>query len=76
MIILDCFKAFPTNSISTWAQLVEPFIIEFNEVGDPFSLLYQLTSIKKKEKEKISNFNIHFKNSWERVPISVRPLDS
>lgn len=47
--VFDWYKRLANRSITSWAQLVEPFILEFNEVGDPFSLLTQFTSIKRYE---------------------------
>jgi len=47
--VLDWYRGLTDGSITSWAQLLEPFILEFNEVGDPFSLLTQFTSIKRFE---------------------------
>ena len=70
---MDWYRGLPNGSITTWAQLVEPFILEFNELGDPFSLLTQFTSIKRYEQENILDFNIRFQKAWMRVPMPVRP---
>jgi len=45
--ILDWYITLPTNSISTWAQLVEPLILKFNNVGNPYSLLSQFNVIQR-----------------------------
>jgi len=37
--VLDWYRGIANGSITSWAQLAKPFILEFNEVGDPFSLL-------------------------------------
>ena len=58
--VLDQYRGFPNGSITSWAQLVEPFILEFNELEGPFSLLTQFTSIKRYEQENIPNCNIKF----------------
>ena len=58
--VIDWYRGLSNRSVTFWAQLVEPFILEFNEVGDPFSLLTQFTSIKRYEQENISNLNIRF----------------
>jgi len=51
-------------------------VTQFNEVGDPFSLLTQFTSVKRYEQESILDFNIRFQKYWKRVPMSVRSQQS
>lgn len=37
--VLEWYRGFANGSITSQVQLAKPFILEFNEVGDPFSLL-------------------------------------
>jgi len=74
--VLEWYRGLTDGSVTSWAQLAEPFILEFNEVEDSFSLLTQFTSIKRFEQESILDFNIRFQKSWKRVPVSVRPQQS
>lgn len=71
--VLDWYWSLGNSNINTWVQLPEPFIKEFNEVGDLVALLTQFTSIQRQVKEDIANFNFRFGKTWERFPLEVSP---
>lgn len=70
------YRSLPNASITSWDDLVEVFINEFDEVYDPISFLMQFTSIKKNNQEYITKFNNHSNKSWARVSFYLRPKDS
>jgi len=71
--VLEWYRGLPTNSITNWETLAEPFILEFNEESDPYSSLMQFTMIKREENESVINFNIRFQREWKRIPQAKKP---
>lgn len=61
--------------ITTWVDLVEAFVNEFDDV-DRMSLLTQFISINMNNKDNVIEFNIHFRKSWMRIFVYVRTQDS
>lgn len=64
------------NSISTWAQLAKLLILEFNEVGDPYSLLSQFIVIQHDPMKNIYHFNLRFTKYWARLSLNMSPHTS
>lgn len=70
---LDWLKTLPVDSIDTWDLLGERLSKLFEDKFDNLSLVEQLTTIKRAPQEEMSDFNLHFQKTWNKIPIMVRP---
>ncbi|KAH9296981.1 hypothetical protein KI387_028663, partial [Taxus chinensis] len=69
------FRSLTTGSIQNWNQLCTALCDQFGEKGDNLSLLEQVTMIKRAPNEQLTNFNLRFQRTWDRIPTTVKPTN-
>jgi hypothetical protein len=70
---LQWFRGLNVGSIATWDDLGEALSKYFEDKSDYLSLVEQLTTIKRAPQEQMTDFNMRFQKTWDRIPIQVRP---
>jgi len=71
--ILQWFRCLTLASIHDWDELGQALYRKFGERANNFSLLEQLTTIKRAPNEMIVDFNFRFQRMWERILALLRP---
>ncbi|KAH9304262.1 hypothetical protein KI387_008666, partial [Taxus chinensis] len=69
------FRSLEAGSIQNWNQLCTALHNQFGEKGDNLSLLEQLTTIKRALNEQLTDFNLIFQQTWDRIPTVVKPTN-
>lgn len=70
---LEWFRSLLVGSIRTWDELGDEFTRFFEEKYDHLSLVEKLTTIKRAPQEQMTDFNIRFQKTWNKIPATVRP---
>ena len=73
---LQWYKSLPHNSITSWDELGGKSCKHFEDKSDLFSLLEQLTTIKRAPHECMTIFNYRFQRTWDRILVAMRPTPS
>lgn len=70
---LQWFRGLTVGLVATWDDLGEKLYNQFKDKSDHLSLVEQLKTIKRAPQEQISNFNIRFQRTWDKVPVTIEP---
>ena len=70
---LQWYKILPHNPIKSWDELGGKSCKHVKDNSDPFSLLEQLTTLKRALHECMTIFNYRFQRTWDRILVAVRP---
>lgn len=71
---LEWFRTLAVGSINSWDGLGDALSKHFEDKSDNLSLVEQLTTIKRDPQEQMIDYNNRFLKTWNRIPVSVRPL--
>lgn len=69
---LEWFKTLLMDSNATWDVLGERLSKFFEDKFDNLSLVEELTTIKRAPQEEMSDFNLHFQKTWNKIPTTIR----
>ena len=67
------FNSLPTNSITSWVELIAQFNENYSIPVNNLALLKDLTIIFKKEEESLKDFNLSFGRIKTKISVALRP---